>query len=442
MLLWVAVMVSIVIHHYLGRNWLESLVFRVSDGWCDDVKDGIGTHCFGDFGLGYFQGDFNRSFPIDYVPENFITTNTPLTIVMFQILGWFGYDTALGIYSSLMLLSIAFPLVHASRHLDVVHRTLIVVFGGILAHGTIATLDRGNHIGLLVTPAYLFILSLDRERGRATVGWLIVLSTLKFWGGLFFLPLLVNKRFRTVCAAGLLTCTGYLVPLAMLDGEFSEAFRTMLRVNSSNKIAVITAPYNISGNGLVQRIVCAARRAHWCNTTEPANQYAQKGLVSLVVLGLLVILTILILVGFKEFPIVRHGSLLAIPQFVIPDAAIYSTVFSTCLLAYMVHRSHENPLELKALAEKHRLLLRCLQLVLWGSLVPVAFSVTTLSWLGSSNGTANPEFKIQYWMNPILWSVYFVVAGVVALRILAENRLRKLTLQKELAVVSPSDSQD
>ena len=361
---------------------------------------------------------------------------------MFQILGWFGYDTALGIYSSLMLLSIAFPLVHASRHLDVVHRTLIVVFGGILAHGTIATLDRGNHIGLLVTPAYLFILSLDRERGRATVGWLIVLSTLKFWGGLFFLPLLVNKRFRTVCAAGLLTCTGYLVPLAMLDGEFSEAFRTMLRTNSSNKIAVITAPYNISGNGLVQRIVCAARRAHWCNTTEPANQYAQKGLVSLVVLGLLVILTILILVGFKEFPIVRHGSLLAIPQFVIPDAAIYSTVFSTCLLAYMVHRSHENPLELKALAEKHRFLLRCLRLVLWGSLVPVAFSVTTLSWLGSSNGTANPEFKIQYWMNPILWSVYFVVAGVVALRILAENRLRKLTLQKELAVVSPSDSQD
>lgn len=435
-------MVSIVIHHYLGRNWLESLVFRVSDGWCDHVRDGIGTHCFGDFGLGYFQGDFNRSFPIDYVPENFITTNTPLTIVIFQFFGWFGYDTALAVYSSLVLLSIAYPLVHASRHLDVVHRSLIVVFGGILAHGTLATLDRGNHIGLLITPAYLFILSLSQERERASVGWLIVLSTLKFWGGLFFLPLLVNKRLRAVIVAGSLTCAGYLLPLAMLDGAFPEAFRTMLKVNSSNKIAVITAPYNISGNGLVQRIICAARRAHWCNTTEPANQYALKGLVSIVVLGLLILLLILILIGFREFPIIRYGSLLAIPQFVIPDAALYSTVFSTCMLAYLVHRSHESPLELKALAEKHPHVLRCLQLVLLGTLAPVAFSITTLSWLGSSNGTANPEFKIQYWMNPILWLIYFAGAGLVSLRILVANRLRKQTLRKEFAVASPSDSQD
>lgn len=440
-LLWVFVVATAFVSGYHGQTWSESLVFKVSDGWCNDTIDGVGDHCFGDFGLGYFQGDFGDEFEVDYVPENFITTNTPMTIVLFKALGRLGFDTALVIYLSLLAVSVLFPLFHATRDLDALYRCVAIVFGGALSYGLIATLDRGNHIGLLVTPAYFYVLALEQHRSDRTILWGVILAVLKFWGGLFFLPLLINKRIREFMLSVLLTLIGYLAPLSFFQVGFWNALTTMFRVNSSNTVAAITAPYNISANGFAQRIACAINRDSWCNTTDPANQFPYKGIITLFVLILLTTCLVVIIRAFRDLPLIGLGSLMAVPQFVIPDSALYTTAFSSCLLALAFRWGRGSQNQVQIVASKHPYLWKSLYLVLIITIVPISFSMSSFSWLASSNGSANPEFKIQYWLYPIAWFGFFVMCTVAAIRELVESKSNILRHQMALSTPEQLDNQ-
>lgn len=418
------------VHGYFGKTWSESLVFKVQDGWCDNVVDGIGLHCFGDFGLAYYQGDFYDAFPVDYVADNFITTNTPLSIVIFKLFGLLGYDGALTTYIIISIISIVFPLLHASRGMEILDRSIVVVFGGILAAGTIATLDRGNHIGFLVTPTYLYLSAMATGKSRSVVLWGVVVAALKFWGVLFLLPLLVLRRLKNLVLAGSLTVLAYLIPLASFEGGFASSVRTMFQVNVSNRIASITAPYNISANGLVQRVVCGARRGHWCNTSDQANHYALQGIVAIVVVAALLVCIALIVVAFADIPLVGLGCLTAVPQFVVHDAALYSTVFSCCLLALAISWSHGSQDQVSALARQNPLVMALMNSVLVVTVVPIAMTIKSLSWWASSNGSANPEFKIQYWLYPMSWLFFFVASTGASIRILLMRRRCKPRLRR------------
>jgi hypothetical protein len=439
--LWIFVVGSAFISGYNGQSWSESLVFKTSDGWCNNLEDGVGVHCFGDFGLGYFQGDFHDAFPVDYVPENFITTNTPMTILMFQGLGVFGYDTALAIYLALMTASVLFPLMHATRKLDRLDRSVAIVFGGVLSYGFLATLDRGNHIALLITPAYMYVLAIAQKQSKTMIWGAFLLCVLKFWGGVLLLPLVLYRHYKEFFVTISMTVIGYLVPLALFPGGFADALKTMFRVNASNEIAVITAPYNISANGLTQRIVCAVRRGHWCNTTEPANQYGAKGLVTGVVLVVALVCLVLIVKAFQNNPLLSLGSLMAVPQFVIPDAAVYSTVFSTCLLALSIQWGRGRQNHIRSFATTNPQVFRAFQIVLIATLVPIALTFSSLSWLASSNGSANPEFKIQYWLYPFVWLGFFLSCTTAAIKELLARRPNRLKLQRALSELEPKSSQ-
>ena len=439
---WILVVVAAFVSGYLGHDWSELLVFKVDDGWCKSTREGLGAHCFGDFGLGYFQGDFYNEFPNDYVPENFITTNTPVTILLFKLLGLTSYNFALALYLGLSATSIVLPLWHATRRFDLLERSVLVTFGGILSYGAIASLDRGNHIALLVTPAYFYFRALAKDRGPWAIACGTAVALLKFWGGLFFIPLLLLRRIRELVVCVALTTFGYLLPLVFFGGSFLGNLRTMIQVNSSDAISSITAPYNISLNGFLQRSICAFRLRTWCNTSDVASQYELKTAVTLLVLVLGVILMITVTRLFKPSPLLSVGIWAISPIVLIPDAAIYTTVFTVVLLAILVSLDVEESGSLRRLFDQHPIVGLSLGVAIVLSTVPVTISISTLSWLGSSNGASNPVFKLHFWMLPLVWLLFLVSACAASCRATLLSQRHKSKLRTGIGEAPKDDSRD
>ena len=54
-LLWPLAIAGIFVSSYLGVAPTAALSFGVVDGWCSQGSEGLGSHCFGDFGMPYSQ---------------------------------------------------------------------------------------------------------------------------------------------------------------------------------------------------------------------------------------------------------------------------------------------------------------------------------------------------------------------------------------------------
>lgn len=432
---WVFVVAVLMVISYLGKSWTDLLVFKVNDGWCNPNSQGIGRHCFGDFGLGYYQGDFFEEFKIDYVAENFITTNTPVTIWIFKILRIFPYRVALAIYQSISIISILSPLLYVSKRLDSLQRSTVIVFGGALTFGTIASVDRGNHIAWLVGPAFFFLISLVNCRNYRAFVFLLVIASLKFWGVLFLLPVLILRRFKLLTSAGVSIAFAFTFPLLFLGNSFVENFQTMISVNASSKISSITAPYNMSLNGLFQRVACIARTNRWCNTSDPIYHFHGQTLITLLIVALLVAWISIVLIFLRQYNGIKLTSVLLIPILVIPDAAAYTSVFSVAILATLILYEKSDKSCLHTFDNPRFRLIHLshatIRIGLLSSMIPIPFGITTLSIFGASNGGSPPIFKLQYWLIPLSWVPFFIVSTVAAFSHLRDAQSLQGTHRKE-----------
>ena len=91
---WIVTLFGIIVAGYLGRHFTEVIVFNVADGWCPSNVTAIGQHCFGDFGHPFARGGQ----PQVYLKDNLVAVNSPLTMLLFEIIRIFDYRIALFIF--------------------------------------------------------------------------------------------------------------------------------------------------------------------------------------------------------------------------------------------------------------------------------------------------------------------------------------------------------
>ena len=407
----VLVMFSVVVASYLNIQWTDLLIFKVDDGWCHLPKEGVGRHCFGDFGLAYFRGDFYNKFHQFYVKDNYVVTNTPPTIVLFMVLKLLPYNFALALYQIIGLALCGLAVSWGAANLRRTDKAIAIVLGGLLTYGTLSAIDRGNHVILLVFPSVVYLKSIVEKRWLRACFALLPIALLKFWGPVLVLPLLIARRWREALLAAGATLLGYLIPLALFPGGLTANFHTMFAVNSRIDIANLTMPYNISFNGFISRTICAVRTQTWCNTSDASSHYQLERLVPLLALLFIVALVVWVCSLHREEPQVYGAAILLLPILAIPDAAPYNSVFAVAILSVVLRYSEVNnpTIQNRSSGRLRAISLSIRDIALLVSLTPVAFRLTTTSILASSNGGSNPIIRIQYWLIAPLWIAYLIL---------------------------------
>jgi hypothetical protein len=401
---WIIVVSMVFYQGYQGKIWSEALVFRLDDGWCKPYVESIGKHCFGDFGLAYNRGGLEEI----YVANNFAATGTPLTLTIFEIFRQFPYRFSLGLFMIAGLFSVVYVCRDAVKGLDPLVQTCIIVFCGLLTYGNLTAVDRGNHILLMIVPAYLLLASNKprSQKGRGIM--LAILIGLKFWGVIFAVPLLAKRRFSVVAWGVFFGALTYIVPIYFFKGDYFAKWKLMLGSNSSPDIAAITAPYNLSLNGLLQRSVCLAKTQTWCNTNSVEAGYSLQRMVPVI---LLISVLAIVYLAIRYLP--QHSDLttsfaLAMPFLAIPDAAPYVTIFAIPAIAAFLKLGRasisDNSSSLESVKKFETKTSVLFMLALITTLLPLPMFFTTTNLFASSNGQSNPVFRLQYWSVPIIWS--------------------------------------
>ena len=402
------VFLGIICAGYKGIQWSELLSFRVDDSWCRTGLEGIGRHCFGDFGLAYNRGDF----PDVYVPGNFAATSTPLTAVVFEFFRLFPFDVALSIYQTLMILSVFLPIFWVSVRHSLVIRLGAASVLGVGSIGAISAIDRGNHVAFLVPLGIAYVISLEKKKWSHAVIFLTVLSMLKFWGIVLIIGLLGHRRYRDSAKVLFLTMAGSLGLLQFFPGGYHLKFSSMFASVSDHDYAAKVAGYATSTHGLLKRTTCALTTNDWCNTETHAKSMFSSTFFSLII--------ILCLVGWSwwllrvsKAPVQIWGtSILALTFMAVPDAPTYNTVFIVAIVALIFWSSNQGN-NIESDAELSRTWHRSSTVLIWvvalTQLPMTIFVVGSKSVFASGTNDVPPFFRLNYWTTPALWLAFVIV---------------------------------
>jgi len=407
------VIVGIIFAGYKGIHWSELLSFRVDDGWCRTGIEGIGRHCFGDFGLPYNRGNFQNV----YEPGNMDATSTPLTAVIFEFFRLFPYDIALVIYQSWMILSVFLPIFLVSTSYSLAVRIGASTIIGVGSIGAISAIDRGNHVAVLVPLGLAYIISLEKKRWSQALLFLVILSMLKFWGIVLVIGLIANRRYRDSAYAILITALGSLGLLFFFPGGFSLKFSSMYDIVTDKNYAADVAGYATSTHGLVKRVACAFSTTDWCNTEVHARSIFSSSFFSLLI--------VLFLVGWcwwllriAKAPVEIWGaSILALAFMAVPDAPTYNTVFAVAIAALLFWSSNQlgtSDEKNRGARKWHRSSTTLVWIIALTQLPMTIFIAYTgvgdsKSVLASGTSDVPPFFRLNYWTTPTLWILFVII---------------------------------
>ncbi|MFM1786795.1 MAG: hypothetical protein RL228_745, partial [Actinomycetota bacterium] len=107
-LLFIGSLTLLIAGSYLGLRPIEMLSFRSNDGYCDQVTNGIGNHCF---------GDYQTPMVDDYRENPWVFGNafTPSAMSVHAIFAWLktsflGPQGSLFLYLFLLIIALSFPI--------------------------------------------------------------------------------------------------------------------------------------------------------------------------------------------------------------------------------------------------------------------------------------------------------------------------------------------
>ena len=392
--LWVLVVAGILIHGYMGRTWSAVQSFQINDSWCDLDSEGIGQHCFGDFGLPYYRG----MKAMVYAPDNFAAANTPVTALLFEILRFMSYNTSLLIYISMLLICIAIPFLVSKNSEPILSRFQMFTFCGILTTGCISALDRGNHVVLLIPLLYFFVLAIDEERWNRAVLLLLIMSLLKFWGIIFVIALIARKKWSHSLIVVFATPTISLFVLWGFPGSLLNNLQSMLAMVTNRDYSNSIAGYSISIVGFFRRIACAISSADVCNTKSFSSSFLSSTFFSLSILLLLVVFA-LVLMRTKNVPTHLWVAMLVGLGFLgVPDAPVYNLSLTVVIIAIIA--------KTKVGFTEWRIANYTLLLALLVSNTPITLYSNSVSRFSSTGGDTTPIFRSDYWLIPFAWVLF------------------------------------
>jgi hypothetical protein len=183
---------------WVSTGYFEMDMFRNISAISSDIpgnievaKGLVGQHYFGDFLLPYMYAKENSFWVNEIIPLNIYP---PLSMVIFKIFSFSNLSLSLYLYLALNIISILAPAadIYLKKSRKCGIQFFIITF---LSAGTIATLDRGNIIGLLVAPTY-YLLKTKLPWIQDTI--ILLISSVKIYPLLFLLINLRKKRIRTL----------------------------------------------------------------------------------------------------------------------------------------------------------------------------------------------------------------------------------------------------
>lgn len=155
----IAVFLQQFLPSYLRYASIESISWKMNDSWCDPDKEGIGTHCFGDF---YYPLIFEKQANPWKGAEN---PYSPVSVLLYKPFNWINDSStprlALILFLTALVISLIYPLLHlkfVSR--DISSKTFGVLLVVSLSFApAIVSIDRGNSQLFLIPFLYLFFRS-------------------------------------------------------------------------------------------------------------------------------------------------------------------------------------------------------------------------------------------------------------------------------------------
>ena len=152
-----AIFVQQFLPSYLRYASIEAVSYAMDDGWCDPKKDGIGTHCFGDF---YYPLTFVS---LDDPWRGVVNPYPPISLLLYKPFSLIAELSVPRVALSLFLLALLICLVFPVLHLRFVAKEIsasvfaILLLVTLLCAPALMSLDRGNNQLLLTPFLYLFI---------------------------------------------------------------------------------------------------------------------------------------------------------------------------------------------------------------------------------------------------------------------------------------------
>ena len=161
----VAVFLQQFLPSYLKYASIESVSWKLIDGWCNPKSQGIGDHCFSDF--------YNTLLSENKInPWRGSNPYSPLSMLTFRPFSWLDQlpfpRLALILYLSMLVIALIFPVFHlkfVAREISFQTFSILLLVT-LLCAPAIVSIDRGNNLVVLVSFLYLFFRSwlLDENR--------------------------------------------------------------------------------------------------------------------------------------------------------------------------------------------------------------------------------------------------------------------------------------
>ena len=198
---------------YFTFNLLETISFRAQDGWCLAENTRFGSHCFGDFGFPITQllstNDVYNLTP----PSNYTPWVTIIFGVFKVILLAFGWNVAIVLYSLLLVVPIWITIIDGLRNLQFIRRISLILSLCFFSPAIIMIFDRGNSVGLIVLPLYMFFKKLQNNSTWQYIFWGVIAIAIRPQSCIILIFLLIHRRFaeffRIIIASSFIYVLGF-----------------------------------------------------------------------------------------------------------------------------------------------------------------------------------------------------------------------------------------
>ena len=305
----------------------------VDDGWCQPPKQGLGIHCFGDFGFPY-QHAINET---AYSPGSLGAANTPFSIFLFELLSQVDYNVALIFVQISMLAGIVGTVYWGSLARNIHTRLTLVLLVGVGSVGSIVAIDRANWVGFLAPLILLFVVLIDKGLWIRASLVLVLIAGLKFWGIIFVVGLIAKKQLKYALLCLILTPLSYLFffVTAEWNKNLFEKMRLTFAAITDKEYSSLISKYGVSIYSGIVRINCSYQDVGECDFNRPSAYLDHSMVIAITCSAMLVLWASASMIYFARNRFLAYTPLISLGFLAVPDAPAYNLVFALPAVALL-----------------------------------------------------------------------------------------------------------
>jgi hypothetical protein len=194
----------------------EKMIFSSADGNCVSAYVHLGKHCFGDYGAVIL---LMNQLPNPWENPNPLVTVAPLILIISKIFVFLNTLPSPGLvlvlYLGTLIYCSAYPLLHATKGLELKERFRIVSYLSIATLPVLAVIDRGNNSVWAIPFLYLGIVNLIEKNESKAILFMALAISMRPQIIIFLAIFFASKSFFAILKTMLLTIIIYAVSFSL-----------------------------------------------------------------------------------------------------------------------------------------------------------------------------------------------------------------------------------